>query len=428
LHNGGGHLNNACMSEVYGNKNAYPNTTLVLPKSGTQYYIFYCAVSDSICYQYFYDSLNIQDTFHFDEIRYTIVDMALNSGRGAVTSASNLLYTQHEYPWLHFSNFTATRHGNGRDWWLVKPSGQDRTSKYKFIVTASGVVQAPTSFFTDQLVTTAFGYDAVGQSTFSQDGTLYAECSVGSKISIYNFNRCSGEFTLQRIMEPSNLRSHVHPPVGADWTGLSFSPNGKFLYLSDFHHIYQIELAEPNDQVAFMDVSVEDTTDFPLYSSMQLTPTGHIWLGHASGTCEYINAIMQPNKKGLACDFRFDYAQLLSNTNEPPNLPYYGLGALAGSVCDSLTPKDTIKPWALYPNPASNTVYISLPATAQDILAGQQAQVFIYASNGTLVHKQVLGIPPNKILNLSVNHLAKALYFVQVVYKGERKIWKVVVE
>jgi hypothetical protein len=422
--NGGSVLNNSCMTLEYGNKCFGANRTLVLPKSATEYYVFYCAYSDKYCYQFF-DSA-IADTFMLDELRYSVIDMGAAQGVGTVTTHNKLLIGSYDFPRLNASNLTATRHANGRDWWLIKPSGQNRELKFKFLVSPHGISGPFVQEIKHQLVP-LFSNDNFGQSTFSADGSLYAECSFGSSFTIYDFDRCTGELALKRIIEPSRLRKHLHYANEPEWLGACFSPNGKYLYMCDFHHVYQLDLAEPNDTLAFMDISQEDTIYFPEYSSMQLTPTGQIWLGCWAGASPFINAIMRPNEKGLACTFKFNYATLLSNTLEPPNLPNYKLGALAGSACDSLTPKDTIKPWGLYPNPASNNVYISLPATAQDIAAGQQAQVFIYASNGTLVHKQLMSVPANKILNLSVNHLAKALYFVQVVYKGERKIWKVVV-
>jgi hypothetical protein len=423
--NGGSHLNNSCISVNENNSSAQANITLVLPKSAVEYYVFYTTFSDSACYWY-YDS-STGGAFRLDQLRYSIIDMALANGRGSVTLHNELLLEKYSYPALNASSLTATRHANGRDWWLVKASGRDRKEKYIYLVSPYGITGPTVQHFAHDTVP-FFSNGVLGQSTFSADGTLYAECSYGSSFTIYDFDRCSGTLALKRIIEPSRLRKHLHYPQEPKWTGACFSPNGKYLYMCDFHHVYQLDLAEPNDTLAFIDISQEDTVYFPEYSSMQLTPTGQIWLGCWAAASPFINAIMRPNGKGLACTFKFNYATLLSNTLEPPNLPNYKLGALAGSACDSLTPKDTIKPWGLYPNPASNNVYISLPATAQDIAVGQQAQVFIYASNGTLVHKQVMGIPANKILNLSVNHLAKALYFVQVVYKGERKIWKVVVE
>jgi hypothetical protein len=46
---------------------------------------------------------------------YSIIDMEMDGGNGAVLSSNNILSDGHLEP------FTAVRHGNGRDWWLVFP-------------------------------------------------------------------------------------------------------------------------------------------------------------------------------------------------------------------------------------------------------------------------------------------------------------------
>ncbi|MFM2386610.1 MAG: hypothetical protein RL660_1367 [Bacteroidota bacterium] len=423
ISNGGAAIGNSCYASFYDNKSFGAQTTIVLPKGNMQYYIIASAMSDTACNRYFVQST--PDTFHFDEIRYTIVDMNANNSKGAIAAKNKLFHKRGKYPWLTSSCNSAVRHGNGRDWWYIKPSSQNREYKYKFLVTADSIAYVGEQYIAHDILVNDIAFEGASQSTFSQDGTLYAECSFGTKITLYNFDRCTGEFSLKRIIEPSQYRSHKHYTV-PDWVGVCFSPNNRFLYLADSYHIYQFDLDEPNDQLAFLDISPEDTSaNFPEYSNLTLTPSGHIWVGNWSGISPFVNAILAPNDHGINCNFKLRYAKLLSNTSEPPNLPNYSLGRLVGSPCDSLYKAlQHIPPpqaWALYPNPTQGDLYIDVPDTTIGIV-----HIQVHNTLGQQVYYGVHKPNAYRQLQLNVSLLAAGVYYLRVQHNKQEFVSKFV--
>jgi hypothetical protein len=399
---GGGALNNK--QYIFRRGHApVPFNSIILPKNATQYYIVYPTISDSAIEHWWNIATYI---FRFDELRYTLVDMSANNGNGAVVELNQLIKFLPED--LGFSasfnqcNLTATRHANGRDWWLIKPSVDHRNIKYKFLFTPNGIVEYPSQFIQQNLGTkTNFNY--VGQSCFSQDGEWYAECNMNTPVTIYKFDRCSGILTLNRKIWPSSNNNSI-------FEGLCFSPNNKYLYACDEYNIYQIDMAEPLDSLASVLVSEPDTSaNFPQYSGMQLTPTGHIWVGSWHGVSKDINAIMQPNLKGKACGFKFDYARLLSNTNEPPNILNYGLGALKGSPCDTILPPIIITvpaAWLLYPNPAYNSVKLKIPNS----IVGNSISICMFNMLGQQLLQGAFNIDAHYEITIPTSNLANGVY------------------
>jgi hypothetical protein len=342
----------------------YPaaNQSIILPKGPNQFYVFTCTQSDQKAYDYY---VGVEDTFDFDQILYSVVDMSANNGKGAIIENQKLLL-QARSPWISKSNFTCTRHANGRDWWLIKPSARDRNIKYKYLVTPDTILAS------QEIEYKNFGRlnnDNVGQSCFSADGTWYVECNKESPHTIYRFDRCEGKFTLVRQIEMSKYNK-INT---TRYDGVCFSPNNKYLYTSDGWYIYQIDLAEPNDSMAIKCVSEQDTILFPMfYNTMQITPTGQLHMGSWAGISPFQNAIMRPNEYGLASGYKTDY--IVSSLpyvswknapfNDPPNMPFFELGALKGSPCDTLNKIEIVNPhknWNVYPNPTTDKLTIEVP-------------------------------------------------------------------
>lgn len=343
---GGENINNDSLTWEYGYDYPASNGNIVLPKKDNQFYIFSSTMSDAKCNYFFHSGTN--DTFDFDEVRYSIVDMSANGGKGKIIEKNKLLLHSDAYPWVNKTNFTACRHANGRDWWLLKPSARMRQVLYKFLVTPDTIFT-----FVEQrpLLFNTWAYDNRGQSAFSMDGTQYAECNQYGPHTIYDFDRCSGELSLKRVINLLPFRDTFGNWIDGSqptWSGLCYSPNGRFLYTSDFWNVYQIDLWNTNDTTAIVRVS-KDTSytptpwGHPNYEGMQLTPTGVIYLGNRHGVSPFVNAITDPDSLGGACGFLFKYFKTdsingieIGNVNNPPNLPFYGLGKLEGSPCDTL--------------------------------------------------------------------------------------------
>lgn len=104
---------------------ALPQANLIIPIPGdsNKYYLFHETSDDygnSYCTLYLY---------------YSIIDMSLDSGLGAVTQKNVILLNDS----LTAGRLTACKHANGRDWWLV--THQNNTNRYyKFLITPFGIL------------------------------------------------------------------------------------------------------------------------------------------------------------------------------------------------------------------------------------------------------------------------------------------------
>lgn len=418
---GGESINNDSIAWYYGFNASVPNSSIIIPKKNNIYYIFIATMSN----EKFLKAYNFIDTFDFDEIRYSIVDMNANDGKGQITVRNKLLLHVDEYPYLNKSNFTACRHANGRDWWLLKSSARSRQVLYSFLVSPDTIITFKNNL---PVLFANFVIDSDGQSCFSRDGRLYAEVNNYSPHSIYDFDRCSGGLYLKRIID---LKPYMDTFGFATpgWSGVCFSPNNRFLYANDPYNIYQIDLWEPDDAKAIRRVSKDTNAfNFHQYASMQLTPTNAIYLGNWHGISPYINAILYPDKLGDSCGFVFNYFTAIGVTKTPPNMPFYGLGALKGSPCDTLNPTPPVVPPLIqtsikvYPNPVSEMLTIELPSGTK------KASVQIYTLLGQLITTKTFTEVAGDKIYYSVKHLANALYSMKIIADNERYVGKLLKE
>jgi|GEM_PF-1886760 len=401
-----------------------PNISIILPMPNQLYYIFITTASDEK-YTHYRNSLG-KDTFDFDEVRYSLVDMKQNNGEGKVIIKNKLLLHV-GWPWLMKANFTAVQHANGRDWWLIKPCARDKKhQKYSFLIQPDSI----TTFYEEQAPYTnkIAMNDGVGQSCFNKNGDLYAEIGLNTPIALYNFDRCSGILNLKRVIDVAPYLQKVNGSSYPTNSGLCFSPNSKYLYFTDFNFAYQVDINNANDADAIKCISVydKDSFNFPGYETMQLTPFNQIVLGSWNGTSNCSNAIMNPDEYGMACNFKEDY--LCTNlhlinpkwvgTTGMPNMPFYDNGALAGSPCDTI--REQVANWLLYPNPAPGFIKLKVPNSLKG--ASMQLQVFNLLGQ-KIVDKQVL-ISVDYEATLDVASLARSIYIVKAKYGTQEFISK----
>jgi hypothetical protein len=414
---GGENLNLDTFTKFENGISPLGNTTIILPIGNNLYYIFLGCTSDSFMNAY----INIGQwgvfSYEMDEIRYAIVDMNANNGKGKVLQSRKLLLHANDAPYLNITNFTATRHANGKDWWLIKPSGKYRQVRYKFLVTADSIYTSKEEnlpWLTDNFV-----YHSVGQSCFSQDGTLYAECNSNCPTTIWHFDRCSGQFTLKRIIDiqKNNKDSLLQFPEAS---GVCFSANNKYLYQNEFNLTYQIDLDEQNDSIALFSLQNYDVNQNLCWNnSMQMTPTGQIYIGHWHGICADVSAIMRPNEYGDGCSFKYDYFKfktifwpnIVAGTNDPPNMINYELGALTGSPCDTIKHASSFfKEWIISPNPTQSFIEVQIPVQGAESL-----QIIIYNSLGQKVQESMYNIDYTYKIKHEFGAFSRGMYFTKCI-------------
>ena len=237
-------------------------------------------------------------------------------------------------------NLNSVKHGNGRDSWLVF-TNRDHSCFYKYLLNPDGL-----NFRGEQCIGNSF--DGVqGQLFFSNDGSKLGMCSLdkfgtdGAGIYIADFDRSTG--LISNVVQDKL--------VGTSFSqGVSFSPNGRFLYATDSWRIYQYDL-EAEDIIESREiVAIDDgyiyyyPTDLDSVTAlvcqfgwMALAPDGKIYISTITGSSRRFHRINNPNWKGEACDV--DQHSIVIPTSigrGVPNFPNFRLGPLDDSQADTL--------------------------------------------------------------------------------------------
>ena len=267
-------------------------------------------------------------SFHSKRVYFSLIDMIQNNGSGKVLSKNVLIFED----FLRAGHITATRHANGRDWWIILKK-YSSNEYYFLLVGPSGI-----SLKGIQQIGEPISSNSIGQTVFSPDGTKYARLNlVGSLgddayISIFDFDRCTGE-----LSEPLHFTY-----VDSAWSGgVAISPNSRFLYVSSFKNVYQYDLwAEDipasKDTVAVWDGFMVPPVFATTFFLMQLGPDGKIYI-NSNNAVPYLHVINNPDLPGDSCDVCQHCVALPSwNSFSLPNFPNYRLGHLQGSPCDTL--------------------------------------------------------------------------------------------
>jgi hypothetical protein len=302
------------------NDNGYvhPQHCLALPKSGDSYYLFH---SELERYPQIEGWTNIESEF----FRYSTIDMLANNGLGRVLEKNKILISQDT---IDTGKVTATRHANGRDWWIAIGE-YDSNKLYRFLATPDSVYSLTPQFVGGSITS------GLGQGQFSPDGTKYAKLNLryipvdsSRYIDIYDFDRCTGTFS--NPIQVTYLEDNLSLTGG-----LTFSPNSRFIYITSFSNLYQYDLwAE--DISASQVLIPRPPPDGIAYFLGGIGPDDKVYLS-TQGTHQFMHRINRPNLPGLACDY--DHAGLslgFYNFSTLPNFPEYGLGPLDNSPCDTL--------------------------------------------------------------------------------------------
>lgn len=296
--------------------NAYPSTqhNIALPLEPDDLTILLCLESE----RYY---LPGDDIIQVESLRANTILTDDNNEQSNVIAKDQILIQD------TLSNLlTATRHANGRDWWVLLAE-QNSNQFYRLLVTPDSIYRD----FPQQTIGTATP-SGIGQAKFSPDGTTYARLNTVSLgedqyIDIYQFDRCSG-----LLSDPIQF-------VYSDWAfmgGIAFSENSRFLYVPSFAYLYQYDL-HSDDIPASRKIIKEATEEESwAYSLAQLAPDGKIYMA-TQGVKDSLHVIHRPNLPFPACEFEYlGFPLTAPSMRTLPNFPYYGLGPLDGSSCDTL--------------------------------------------------------------------------------------------
>lgn len=281
------------------------------------------------------------------DFRVTRLDLRANNGAGKVLNKNEVLVSG------FFTQPTAVRHANGRDWWILVTHA-DENKHYRFLLDPNGI-SGP---WLQEIGTkpSPLGIGITFGNTFSPSGNYYVDINDFTGFSVFDFDRCSGLLSNERRVDyhqPAFPKTSFGPGGGA-----TFSPDDRFLYVSltknQFTpaipapiivqpYLLQYDLVSQNiefsaDTVNFIPDSLTASNLFPqleerLYN-MSYGPDGRIYIVYKGGG---FSTVRYPNAKGKACDFRYNDPFFDNSVSFGlPNLPNYRLGPVDGSSCDSL--------------------------------------------------------------------------------------------
>ncbi|MBK9671044.1 MAG: T9SS type A sorting domain-containing protein [Bacteroidetes bacterium] len=337
---------------------------------------------------------------------YSIIDLTLDGGLGAVIQKNTLM----QLPRLA-GGLTATKHANGRDWWILVAQDTSNTI-WKILLTSQGITSITSQVFPINLTF----FDSQSQACFSPDGTKYAFTTITgisankyeNIIRFFNFDRCSGnlsELSSLTITDSSNC------------FGLTFSPNSKFLYACSNKVIYQLNTDSVNVASSIDTVALYDGFQGGITNQFELLYRANdnkIYISTYGGSL-YLGCITAPDSAGSACNVQQHSLSIpCYNTKSVPNHPNYFLGAEIGSPCDTLLGVKASKNnfengFTIAPNPAKEeaSVYFN-----NDL--NEACTIEILNSNGILIDQKKVSYS-GKPYRLVTSSLANGVYFLKII-------------
>ena len=294
----------------------YPNGpfcfALPNPDRSNQYYFFHMATKK--------DQVGNLITSPF---YWTLIDMKENKGLGKVSKKNQVLIQDGD-----LAAPVGVKHGNGRDWWVI--TGLIGTPKiFTFLVDPTGV-HGP---FEYEMPFDFPGKEYQSVNAMSPNGQTYVRCDGYNGLNIFDFDRCSGTFSNQRVV-----------PFAQGVFGFAtvFAPNSRYLYLSSFESVVQLDVSASNisatlDTLAYYDGNSAPNEPFNTgFWNPNLAADGKIYYATTNGTLA-MHVIHSPDLPGAAADVH-QHGIGLSKYNGGTMclFPNYRLGAWAGSPCDTL--------------------------------------------------------------------------------------------
>ncbi len=383
--------------------------SIILPMDSNIFYLVTQACSDSHMV-----SIMQNGGGYFDLLLYDKIDMKANAGMGKVVQKMKPIIENGN---LSNSQMMACRHGNGKDWWVLKMA-EDSVNVNTVLLKQDTVINMGIQRF--PFIGDGGLDGGGGQMQINQQGTQMSTVNNGfnnlplSYIYTADFDRCTGLLSsYKKTMVPTTPTGY---PIGqlqldSSALGLCYSPNGRFLYLIKYSGILQLDLLDNNISTAWYQVSGMDTAYnwFAGYTNAYLGPDGKIYIGTYHGTSKQMSTIDNPDIKGSGCNFcrkclrsKAVYAWFSS----PPCMPNYNL---SGNGCwpASITEIEKNNPaLVVYPNPACTVLTIQ---GVKEIEA-----VIIYNQLGQEVKKETANEK-----KIDIHTLSKGMYTIHVEANGK---------
>ena len=299
-------------------------------------------------------------------------------------------------------NVEAIRAKKPGAWWVIQ--GEKNSNRYFSILIDSARVD---TFFTQAIGDTTYRGSAAGQAAFSPDGTMYARYNPLDSLSLFSFDRVTGQL--------SDFRKY-HVADSGNIGGLAFSPNSRFLYACSTYDMYQFDLLADDIQASKVFLGHYDgfLAPFPTtFYHMELGPDCKIYVIPKTGAT-IMHVINSPDEKGLASNFEQHGMQFpVGNSITLPNFPNFRIDF--APPCDPNISTSFYEipteyaPLVLSPNPTENYINIQFGEEWRSI---PKVNIFLVDIAGKLIlHKDVVNTELQNYL-LDVSDLSTGVYLV----------------
>lgn len=230
-------------------------------------------------------------------LRYSIVDMSMNGGLGAVTT-KNTIVNGNEV----CEKITAVKHANGTDFWILTHLWNS-DEFYAYLLSSAGVSAAVVS--SAGVVHNSDRRSAIGYMKTSPAGNKLAVAIYTlDLVEIFDFNTSTGT-----VSNPIQLNNYTTP------YGVEFSPSGNILYVSLYSpgEMYQFDISSDNQATINSSAQLIGNGSW-FYGALQLAPDDKIYMAktNTTGTTGSLNldVINNPDVIGVGCNYVADSKNL----------------------------------------------------------------------------------------------------------------------
>ncbi len=324
--------------------------------SGTQSAVFLPLPENETTYYLFHKQMKLQANpadVYTDKLLLTIVTH--NTQTDVVKAEYKNVEILNDT--LSYGKLIATKHANGKDWWIVTPRRKNNVF-YVFKITNDGIVDTLTQAIG---ITPDFKTEGYGQIVFSPDGSKIYRTNPTSPIMVYDFDRETGMLT------GFDTISYIYGNTPVGEIGCAVSPNGRFLYLGARKNLYQLDLQAPDISASQVLVAEWDGFASPiatLFQQLQLGPDCKIY-GLAGGDTRYFHVIHNPDEPGLACNVEQRGLPLPTPSGASmPSFPNFRLGPPdnpglpCSPVVSTTNPPTPLPAFSVFPNPARTVLKV----------------------------------------------------------------------
>ena len=308
--------NNQLMPNGYGLMGSYTSSqsALIVPWPG----------SDSLYYVFTVDFQTAPGG-----LRYSIVDMSLQSGLGDVTVKNEPILSPCT------EKVTAVCQALNNGYWIIT-HGWSSADFFSYSLTETGLDLTPVISTAGMAV---FGNDwnTIGYLKASPYGNKIAQAIWGNNyFELFDFNDTTGE-----VSNDVYLDSYSGATSGA--YGVEFSPDGNLLYGTVITpgYIYQWDLNAGNASAIAASKTLIGTSSIGFNGALQLANDGKIYLAQYGSN--WLGAINDPNTLGLGCSFQEQGYQFSFGSNGlglPNNFPCF-YAPIPNGPNSALTVSDT---------------------------------------------------------------------------------------